>query len=122
MLSDALASKDLCALSCATKRTTSASHAADMHKRQSIDLCGDAADSAAGAGAQPSYEGKSEYYTQDEMAAMFKPKKKKVAAQHSPLSGSCMHYSTDRQAYMLSAPVIDSWCWLRLPYAKDLTL
>lgn len=50
-------------------------------------VCTDAADSAANAGVQPSYDGKSEYYTQDEMAAMFKPKKKKVSAP-SPLSTS----------------------------------
>ena len=43
-------------------------------------VCADAADSAANAGVQPSYNGKSEYYTQDEMSAMFKPKKKKVSA------------------------------------------
>ena len=45
-----------------------------------------AADSAAGAGAQPAYDGKGEYFTQDEMAAMFKPKKKKVR----PSSSACM--------------------------------
>ena len=49
-------------------------HAADG----AICLCCCAADSAAGAGAQPAYDGKGEYFTQDEMAAMFKPKKKKV--------------------------------------------
>ena len=42
-------------------------------------VCTDAADSAANAGVLPCYDGKSEYYTQDEMAAMFKPKKKKVS-------------------------------------------
>ena len=45
-----------------------------------MGFCANAADSAATTGAQPSYEGKSEYYTQDEMSAMFKPKKKKVPA------------------------------------------
>ena len=47
-----------------------------------------AADSAAGAGAQPGYDGKGEYFTQDEMAAMFKPKKKKVHLSFSAYVGS----------------------------------
>ena len=81
----------------------------------SLETCGDAADSAAIGGAQPTYEGKSEYYTQDEMAAIFKPKKKKVPGQHPPPTDSCTVDLPEGRHALLCAPGTDGWCWLWLP-------
>lgn len=41
-------------------------------------LCGVAAQQSAASTAQPSYDARSEYFTKEEMAELFKPKKKKV--------------------------------------------
>ncbi len=43
-------------------------------------LCGIAAQQSAASTAQPSYDARSEYFTKEEMAELFKPKKTKVCS------------------------------------------